>query len=654
MRQAPKRPNLLDRIAAVAFLVLIGTGSLYGQQAPKQVDPADWMPPNSVFYIGCPDVAALQKAFKLTPAYKFFEDPQFSPITEPLVDEINSAMREAAEELGLDGPDDLKVVPEHGLGIAVVAPEPGGEAASTKPDFLIVAAMGKNREKAETLLQRITVLHLENKGRRESEEFDDKSTIVTLSPTEESLELRRERNKEEMEENHVHGDAESSEEFGFDEFGRKAPMDIAQSLGGEDVSFSWRDDVVVLSNSVDLVARTLRRLSGDADDNPLSGQRKHQIIQQQCGPAGLVRFLIDLPALFRIGEEENESFQKTFAALNLEAFGSLAGTFDFPPQDDVYYELRCFMPLMNVEYGLPRILAMANRPLTPPAGHSKDTVMLFTLNLDPVAIFDESMAIAKRLDPMEAEQTAAMLDKIPISLEDPPQTISLRDDVLAHFRGPLTVSLLIKKPFGLTSMQFFLTLGHGNRDAIANLLGVLGMPVQPREVLGQTVYDFSNVAPMMSLSLAVTESALAFGFTETVADMIRALQRSGESALARSEEFQKAIRTAPKEAWLMAYINRKPMVQWFRAMLTNPELGGMPVGPGAFGRMLIDAFGGEMDELEAPYKAMEKFLSVELLAISTTEAGLKFVAHSLKADHSEEPAEESSDAENEQSRETEE
>jgi len=279
--------------------------------------------------------------------------------------------------------------------------------------------------------------------------------------------------------------------------------------------------------------------------------------------------------------------------------------------------------------GLMKILSPKNQPLAAPEGLAAGTTMYLSAAINPSETLDEIERMVRADDPEAADQMRASFDSVTLGEGE---KISPRKDIIDNLREPLLFSFGFSRPYSPESPRFTLSIGHRSKSAIERVVEKLRTMVGliDRDVRGTTVYD----APTpFKLSVALTNDRLLFGSTASVED---ALQTTRDSGLAPDPTFKKTLELAPKEAWLVLYVDGKRLYEGvaelakFKAALMQQQMTGN-IGAGiAYG--MAEAFSpGETDN-SAAMRRVAEFQSSGIFTLTTTSDGIRFTLLNLAAE----------------------
>ncbi|MCZ6816713.1 MAG: hypothetical protein O7F76_08420 [Planctomycetota bacterium] len=518
---------------------LASVAPLASATAQESDRPAEWAPADAVFFIGSPDVHDAVEAGKKTVLKDYFEDPDLKDTRDTMFEQMREAaeglfeslgMRdlENIEELGLGKLEISKLYPHGGACVFGTLESAGSDETEPSGEFQFVAEMGKNYGELRELVEKLTKKFQDRKFKRETTRFRG-TTIVTLIPPADE-------------------ESDSDDEAWADD-DEEDPSPIV---------YAFHKKTFLLGSDVDLTKQTLLRMTERKSDC-LAASSDYTHLSRTCSPVGQLRVYVNLPRIFKIMGEADPDYARGFAAWGLSAWKPLVGTLRIGRPKGVVYTLQMNLPLGSTEKGLGKILAMKNRPVSPPKYIDADTAMLVVCNLAAGNIFDEILVSMERFDADTAQAMRAGLD---VPWGDDGETINVRNDLIGLFEGPFTISIGLKKPFGANSIRILVAMAHKNRAGLEKLFNALtGGPLKKRDMLGQQVYEVAGPMMIQGLALAVTERLFVAGSNNSIGSAIRA-EKSEAEGLAGEEAFTKIAEYLPDEAWLTIYYDSQRLGQF--------------------------------------------------------------------------------------------
>lgn len=577
------------------------------------IDPASWAPMDCLFYFGITDIDEAWQGFEKTASYRMFNDPAmkdvegvniFAPVFKEFKERLAKALDVPAEQIKnpFKGP----------VAVYVTAP-PGGDANSITPG--LVAGVGDRavlRQYYDNAVKRL-------KAVAKYESVEAGGQTIDVFKTEPGS----------ADPNSAVGDAPES----FDP--ALAATDPARFAAGMmDKVFSsdslppamamcLTDDRLVVSDSADAVKAILRRDGGgrtlaDADD--------FKAIARHLKPAGNIQFLINLPRLLQMARaaqegEDAESFAKWTRALGGEGLGSVIGHIRFGASNyDAKYEMLFLMT--GERAGLAKILSMENRPIAPPASVSTDAALVASLNLNVPNLLDEIERMVRQNDPESADSMRRGLEEFPFI--DPQKPMNLRKEVLDHLVGPLLVHMSITKPVGPGCARFLIAMGHKDQQALVRFLSAFQGMLMPRDAGGTQAFD---LALMPGMSIMPTNDQLLAGSVAAIESATK--PTSGES-LAESDNWRRAARFVPEQAWLTLYFDNRRMLETaFELARKQDELQKGPPDPGVM--MLLTMTEGVNTDDPATVRRLVGYAAPSIVTVATTPEGVRVTGVTLRA-----------------------
>ncbi len=602
------------RMLATAVL-LVAVSPLVGRALAEADDPAAWVPDDALFYIGVTDIDATVAGVKETSAYRLMNDAQareimpevdvFGQFTEKLKTRVAEALDIGAGQL--ENP--------FAGGVALYVTLPTGGNLDDDGEVVFVAGVG-NAELMKRYYDQALKRLSEAADERDTKSYKSQRVDILrgAAPTDDT------------------DDETLTEDDGFDwegfdpsdptAFGKQLDKALDEMFALEEMppefAMCLTSDRLILSSSANEIKAVLRRekLKGS-----LLANMDYRRMKRLLPEAGTLRLFINLPRIIKLASADGgDEADKWQAALGLDAFGSIIGHARIGG-DVLEYEMEIIALLRGERSGLAKIFSMDNAAIAPPKFIPEHTALYGSLNINLLDMLDEIERIIRQTDPDEADEMRASLAAIPIG---PEETIDLRKDVFAHLRPPLTISLGFTKPYGASSLQLLLTLGHRQREALLKLLTLAQLP--PREFRGAELYE-----PMPGIAVALSDDQLLAGTTPSVE---AAIQAAGEG-LGADDQFKAILKEIPREASGVVYADSRKITEALLAFVEKPELLQGPeaaMNMGAFiTTMMVNQYGQSMDsENVGELRKLLKYQTVGLGTLRTSPDGLHMIAVQLK------------------------
>ncbi len=596
--------------------ILLAVSAAAQTDAPaRDVDPAEWVPAEALFFVGITDVERVWEDFKKTASYALLSDkslsekaPQmglFVQAQEELQERLAQALDVTKEQLRnpLRGPLALYALEdpakpgelEPGL-IATVR-----DAATMRRYYDAVVRKLKDAAQYESVsvgsdtIDVFTSQRGSPKDRWPAEDFDP-----DFGAGESPLEL-------------LAGGPEKAVEQALDELfsADTLPPKLALCLTPERL---------IVAGSVDRVKAALKR---EKPGRSLADTDDYKALLRHLKPVGPVRLVCNVPRVIEMGKaaaQDNPELGTMLKVIGAESLRSLVGHMRFGAAAyDSKFELLLLMKSDRV--GLARILSMENRPTAPPASIGADTVMFFGVNLQPMKLYEDIERMVRQTDAQAADQMRQAMEAAPMIFGGQP--INLLTDFLDHLRGPLTVSLGFARPLNADAVRFVLSLGHKDQPAMTKFFSSFVGMLQPRDLRGTQVFDM----PMMQMSLAATSDRLVLGNTPAVES---ALEGRASEPLAEADAWKKVARLVPEQSWLTIYVDSRRMTEAaIELAKAGDSTGGGFVGGFASGFMAGMAADSEASDPDVLRK-MLPYQAVNVMTISTTPEGVQFTSVTLK------------------------
>lgn len=577
-------------------LLLLLVPVLRGQERAAKPDPAEWVPADTLAYVGVTDMAALWNDFRKTTSFQMTQDKELKVAGE--LDLYGPAIRRLKKHLGQavgEDPDELKN-PFAGPLAAYLTVPGGGGAKDIEP--VLIATVGD-----AAVMKKY---------------FD--SVVKKLKETARSYET-------------VSAAGETLHVFAFEQEGEDEPADVNEFEGESDdepanpfadaidelfsrerlpaaLSLCLTSDRLMVADSSDrlreiLTPRERRDSLAETDD--------YKALLRELKPVGEVRMLVNLPRVFDLLKADatpEDEIGKTLAVIGAGSLSSVVGHLRLGAKS---YDSKLDLLFLTrgERTGLAKLLSMENRAVAPPAAVSADTSIYLCLNLHPGQLVDEIQRMVAQGDPDAAREMKEFLENAP---GPDGQPMNVRKDLLDHLVGPLTFSMGFTRPYQAESWRMLLSLAHRNRDALNQF--VARIPgLTPREFRGTQLYG----APFLpGVGLVVTGEQVLAGTTPAVE---AAIAGGASEALADAAAFKRAARLAPKDAWLVVYMDQYKLLEALIELSKSPQaLAGNP-----FLATIIPAMGmGDTDSFDsAQAKKMLQYSAQSIVTVTTTTDGVR-------------------------------
>lgn len=597
--------------AAVAFL-LGGALPLLAQDSGK-VDPATWAPKDALFFVGVSDLDTVIEKIRKSPSSKWFSDPAAKTMMEMnyFWKALDSLKERVAKMVGTDAD---KLQNPFGGPMAVIvttAPKDG----KTVPAFTFVATIKDNttmRSYYDNTVKRL----------KETADSHEAVTMGSFSIDHFKTRARADDDKKAADSEAADVEAMLQAQMGEDEMTAMLDRAFGEIFSAdampESLATCMAEDRLLVSLSPDNIKAVLRSDRGES----LKEHDDYKAIDRKFKDAGPVRFFLNVQRLVDIAAaEQGEEFARTRTALGLKCVRNVIGHLEWNGEK---YESRMEAILLTSDdcTGVMKILRMKNAPLTPPKFVTADSSMLFSVQLDPTTVVDETERILRQVDPDEADQMAASMT---VDLPDG-KKLDVRKEIIANLQPPLTYGFGFSKPYGPASAKLMVSIGTRGREVFERLISLAqetGAPLTERETAGSKVYDI-----MFGFSIGATRDAIVIGSQSQVD---AALSASGSDKwLGDDATFKKLADLHPREAWGMVYIDPRKLLEAaielakFRDEIDekafeNPS--------GMIGAAMIQSFaaafeGGKLEEA----RSLLKYQGAQLMSISTTADGILLTA----------------------------
>jgi|GEM_PF-976685 len=591
------------------------------------MEPAEWAPPEALFYLGITDVGETWAALKETAAYRLLTDQQLAGAAPELrvVGKFVEGFKKRLAELLSVQPEQLKNPLAGPLCLYVVAP-PGGKPDET--ELGLVAGVG-DPELLKKYYDKV-VAKLKDQGTHRAVSVDPWTIDVFQLP----------QKTEGSEEDQTAAEEDDEGEAGGLTIGPSPEKMIEDALNEifspdslpERLAMCLAKDRLIVAGSDDQVKAILRREKGTRS---LADTDDHKALLRHLRPTGTIRLLLNLPRLIALAksgkaEGEAEELRKVLQVIGAESLGSVVGHCKLGAASyDSKFEVLFLMSGQRT--GLAKLLSIDNRPSTPPASVPADTCIYFGLNANVPQILDQVEQMVRQTDPQEADQFQAAME---IELPDGGK-VNLRKDFLDHLQGPLTLTFGFSKPLQLDSVRVLLGIGQRNQNAVVRFLSnpaVTQLPLTPRELRGAQVFDVPPIPPFLpgGLALAATTDRLVIGNLPAVEGALAAVSAE---PLGETEGWKRVARFVPEQSWLTLYVDNYKLTSTLIDLAKRRDE--LMAGAGAMDMSALIVMGmlegmkqggGDVAQMEKTLK----YTSQAVYTIATTPEGVHVTAVQLK------------------------
>jgi hypothetical protein len=579
-------------------------------QSERKNDPGAFAPPDALALLGVTDLDEFLDGYKKSAGYKLLQDPAFKDAPGQF-NAIHRFIEEFSKRLAkaLDTESEKLKNPFGGT-IALMALPPSGESKS--PSLVLVAGV-----KDKTLMREYYTKAVAN-----FKKIADKHESVDFAGGAiDHFTTREKTGDEKSSENEAEFDPESLEMSTEEDVAHVMDKIFGEFFSADSLPESLAtyltDERLVVALSPDDVKGVFRR---EKSGETLRDQEDYKSIGRQFEKPGPFRLFVNLPKVFDLAKAESpEGFKEMMNIFGGKCMRSVIGHAGYSTgRCDTRVEI---MLLTSGERtGLMKILSPKNRAVGAPDGISADTTMFMSAALNPAETLDEIERMIRANDPEAADEMRESLESVTLGEGE---KISLRKDIIDNLREPLTFTFGLAKPYSPESPRFTVSIGHRSKSAIERVVEKFRTMVGllDRDVRGTTVYD----APVpFKLSVALTNDSVIFGSTNSVEE---ALQTGRDAGLAPDATFKRTLELAPKEAWLMLYVDGKRLYDGIaelgkhKVSLMQQQMTGN-IGAGiAYG--MAEAFSpGETDN-SAALRRVAEFQSAGILTVTTTSDGIR-------------------------------
>lgn len=613
------------RRGLAAGIVLLGA-ALHQFAAPtaaqteRKTDPGVFAPPDAVALLGVTDLDEFVDGYKKSAGYKLLDDPAFKDapgqfnFVHRFIEEFSKRLASALDT------ESAKLKNPFGGTVALAALPPSGDAKT--PSLVLVAGV-----KDKTLMRDYYTRAVAN-----FKKIADKHESVDFAAG--SIDHFTTREKSDAEKEKDQADAE----FDPNSLDLSTDEDVAQVMDKifgqifstdslpESLATYLSDERLIVALSPEDIKAVIRREKGG---ETLRDQEDYKSIGRHFESPGPMRIYVNLPRLFDLARAEDpDGYKEMMNILGGKCLRSIIGHAGYSMGK---FDTRAELLLLTSgeRTGLAKILSPKNQPLAAPEGLPVGTTMYVSMGINPSETLEEIERMVRADDPEAADQMRASLESVPLGEGE---KISPRKDIIDNLREPILFTFGLARPYSPESPRFTLSIGHRDKSAIERVIEKVRPMVGllDRDVRGMTVYD----APTpFKLSIALTNDRLIFGSTASVED---ALQTTQDSGLASDPTFKKTLDLAPREAWLVLYVDGKRLYEGVAelakhkmALMQQQMTGNIGAGI-AYG--MAEAFSpGETDN-SAAVRRVAEYQSSGILTITTTSDGIRVNMLNLAAE----------------------
>ncbi|MBI5864228.1 MAG: hypothetical protein HZB38_06950 [Planctomycetes bacterium] len=530
---------------AAVVLAFAVVASAAAQSSEQKADPGAFAPPDAIAMVGVTDLDELVDGFKKTSGYKLMSDPALNELggefaflhrfTQEFAKRLSKALGTESEKLKnpFGGACAFAMLPPGGdsKGPGVVATFGVKDAALMKEYYDKVVANFKNiAEKHESIeFGSHAIDHFTARNRKDREKKSD-GDDADLDPNSPDLSSET-------------GVAAIMDKIFGELFTADAlPESLAMCLAG---------DRFVVALSPDEVKNVLRRSRGGES---LKDNDEYKSLSRHFESPGPVRLYLSFPRLFdMLKAGDSDGHKEMMNIVGGKCLRALIGHAEYG-KGRVESRMEMMVLTAGERSGLMKILTPKNRPFGIPKTISADTSFFLSAALNPPDVVDEIERMVRAGDPDAADQMRESLESVEVGEGE---KISIRKDIIANLREPLTFGIGFTKPVTPKSGRFGVSIGHSNKQALERVIekikGMTGLI--DHDVQGTVVYDMP--APL-SLSLCVASDAVIFGTTATVE---AALESSAGAGLADDATFKKTMELMPKEGWMLFYVDGRRLFE---------------------------------------------------------------------------------------------
>lgn len=596
--------SIFGRAGRVLAAVALLTFSLSTTLAQPR-DPVALAPPETILFVGVPDYDEFVEAYQKTSDYRMMQDPAIRTMeAEDKKLNLNKVRERLATALGLP-PDDVTPPLKGPLAFYLSGPR-GGTMEQLEGTLILGIGDAARARKIYDALSR--------KFRERSESYE------SVSIGSHSVDVySRQANPEDEEDEDFEEDEDIgswlfySPEENFSEMVNELVDGLIEGKNfPEKLALCLTEDRFIAGSSADAVRTALRQpQSGES----LADHEDYKTFLRRFPDAGSARFVVDIPRVVELFTGEDDEAKKFASSLGLDGVRSLVLSLHMGAREyDAKSEAILFM--RGDRSGIPSLLSMENRPVTPPAALASRPIFAMWFHINPVKVVDEIERMVRKVSPEQADEMRRNLENAP---GPDGETLNLRKDLIENLREPLTFSFGFARPYTPDSLRILFSIAHRKADTIIKLLES-SLPAAPRDMREATVFDF----PPFGVSLAISPDRFYSGITAAVES---ALQASEGQELAADADFKRAAKLLPEEAWGVFYFNPghllDAMIAYGEKRDELKEMASMSAGPmiaQSFAEMYSTRFKTAKPDDVRP---LLKYYGPMVFTLTTTPDGLR-------------------------------
>lgn len=609
-----------DRVRLLGLPVFALTLCVGASLAPAAESPADIVPANTVVYVGIPSFDTVREAFGRTAAGQMLDDPTVKDAIKPYVGTARKLQELIAKRLGLDSPSDLEQLPKGAVAgfLTLSAPKSEGE----DPDLQagLVADFGENVASAQRVIEALIAKCVEQGARRETLDGPGGELTHVTYKQAEDVEEPSTNDEEPRSEfaDEVIGIL-TAEELGLDDMTRMMIREMLADLQPpEEFAVAVKDSRILLGTSPVVVRESLRLLR-DGNEESFAKSSSMRLLERRFPEPAHVQVAVEVPRMVEVMAQSDPDDARLVKALALDAVGPAVMVQNLAPQPGLDSVAHGFWEIRDRTRGLGRMLMLSNQRTAPPAMFEADTLMYFLAHVDIPTIVDEVIEVTGRMDPAEAENMrAGMKHTLPDG-----STLDVRQDILAHLKGPAFGYLRATAPFGPADCNALLGMNISSRSAVEKVLGLLPADTfNTREVRGGMVYEFPMI-PIFGVAAGLSDRTWMMGTLGAIEGQLRAEGRE-TSPLAEDLQVQRLLRLLPEEACAVMFVDGRRLFDAQVAILragagTQPQPFGSQAGAWIQWWMRQNFVG---ESLPDP-SVLAKYQDVQMVTVTTESDGLR-------------------------------
>ncbi|QOJ14240.1 MAG: hypothetical protein HRU75_06150 [Planctomycetia bacterium] len=599
------------RLPAIVLVALLALPAV-----AQSKDPAVHAPADALFFLGITDFEEMWKAYEKTAGYQMLQDPIAKDAMQgaDLMNRFGDKVKERLSKvLGIPAAQ-MKNPFKGAIALWVTPPT----ADDGEPEPGLVAGVGDAEAMRKYYDAAVRKLK-EAAGGYEAVSAGSNSIDVFRKGGDDDAK------SEEDEEEEEDLDLAAGSNDPFSDMIEQAMNELfSADAMPPTLAMCLTDEALFVGASADAVKDALRR---DRSGKTLAEHEDYKNLEKQLKTPGQVRMFVNVPALVEMEARKDADFAKTVNAMGLKAMRGIIGHIHVGG-DDYQYKIEALVQMSGERSGITRMLSMDNRAVAPGAGIPGDAIGFFSVNINIMAMLEESERIMRATDPDTADQFRASLDSVPTP---DGETMSPRKDVIEHLREPITLFFGAVRPYAADSARALLAIGHRNRAAMEKFLGFLqnaaGGMLAARELRGTQMLD----SAFGGVSMAVLSDQFIAGNTAAVESAAGA---AGGEGIASDATFKDAARHVPSEAWGVFYVDSRRMWDAMIGFSEKKEelqsTGGMDAGAGV-AMLFAGLFEGQIKtgKLEEARK-LAKYQAPQIFTLTTTPEGVRLVGVQCK------------------------